>query len=233
MLALYGNPFRVFLEKHLPEKNIALDTVERVTLTLALGAAVIPLIIMILSMIGNILDVFVTQFLTIFFISANLYIYRKRLKSFKLKLNKPTMAATIVIVMFSAIFVFHLYPSIGLFVHPGDDPALYSLITLRIVENGGYATSWGIFAPQSWYMEKVHLLVAGFSGTCAFFYMLTGLAIEKAVTIITIIYTSLISLGVYFVAKRLFKSVGIALCSAFVFGMLVQEPGLIWFGWGC
>ncbi len=232
MLALYGNPFRVFFERYLNEKNIVLDAVERVALTLASGAAVIPLIIMILSLLGNVLNVFVAQILTIFFVLANLYLYKERLKSFKPRLIKPSMKAAIVLVMFSAIFIFHLYPSTGLFVHPGNDPSLYSLITLRVVENGGYVMSWGSFAPQSWYAEKVHLTIAGFSGTAAFFHQLTALSIEKIVCIITVIYAAMISLGVYFLAKRLFKNTGIALCSAFVFGMLIQEPGLTWFGWG-
>ena len=232
MLALYGNPLRVFFERWFNKKNITLDTVERAILTLALGASAIPLIVMVLSWLGNLLDVFTVRVLMIPFAVANLYLYREHLKPFRPKLVMPDARATIVLLVFLMVFVFHLYPSLGLFVHPGDDPKLYSVITLRIVENNGYTTSWGSFAPPTWYEEKTHLTIAGFAGTCAFFHLLTGLSIEKTVLLLTLMYTSLISLGVYFLAKRLFKSAGIALCSAFVFGMLIREPSIGWFAWG-
>jgi len=232
MLALYGNPFRIVFEKYLVKRDINLDRVEKVSLTLASGSAVIPLIIMIFTLLRGLLSTFTVQFLTLVFTVINFVVYRKSIGRLgKAKIALPNAKTTIVLVVFLAIFIFHLYSSLGLFVYPGNDPALYSMITLRIVENGGYAQSWGSFAPPTWYMEKIHLIIAGFAGTCSYFHFLTGLSVEKAVFLITIIYASLISLGIYFLLKRLLKNTSFALCSAFTLGMLI-EPGIGWFTWG-
>lgn len=233
MLILYGNPFRVLFQRHLYGKNIVLDPVERVSLALASGAAILPLIVMALSLFGHVLNTLTSQALTVIFVVVNLHLCKERLKRLRSKLVTLDKKVAIIILVFVAIFVFHLYPSLGLFVYPGDDAKGYSLITLRIIEEGGYTTSWGIFAtPLAWYEEKVHLIVSGFAGTCAYFNLLTGLSVEKTVLLVTLVYVSLISLGVYFLAKRLFRSTGIALCSAFVFGMLIREPSFAWFSWG-
>jgi len=232
MLALYGNPFRVLFEKYLTERNITLDGVERVGLTLASGSALIPLIVMLFTMVGGLLIPFTVKILTSIFIVLNLVIYRNKIGRANPKFVLPDTRTKIVLLTFLTILTFNLIPVLGLFVHPGNDPALYSLISLRIVESKGYTSSWGSFASSAWYQEKVHLIMAGFAGTCAYFHLLTALAIEKAVLIITMIYVSLISFGVYFLVKRLFKNRDFALCSAFAFGMLIQEPGIGWFTWG-
>lgn len=229
ILVVYGNVIKMLVKRFLPEN---LDLLEHVALALAFGATLIPIIVMVLTLLNHSLSTLTICLITAIFVVINLLKYwdsvkraRSTICRFKFRRSLPTL-------LFLIIFAFHLFPAAGLYVHPGDDPKLYSLITLRIVESGGYTTSWGRYANPNWYHEKTHLTIAGFAGTCAYFHLLTPFSIEKTVLIMTIIYTSLISIGVYFLAKRLFHSQKAGLFSAFTFGTLIIEPNLGWFSWG-
>jgi len=230
-LATYGNPVRLLVRRWLPED---LDPLEHIALVLAFGATLLPLVVMILTLLNHSLSIWTTYLITGILIAVNVLKYRSTIKRvlgarFRFRLPWESLLA---LLLFFAIFVFHLLPAVGLYVHPGDDPKLYSLITLRIVESGGYTNSWGRYADPNWFHEKIHLIIPGFPGTSAYFHLLTSFDIEKIILIVTLVFTSLISLSVYFLAKRIFRSWKAGLFSAFVFGLLIKEPNFRWFSWG-
>jgi len=219
------------VRRWLPED---LDSLEHIALALAFGATLLPLVVMILTLLNHSLSIYTAYPITAILIAVNVLEYRSAIKralgaSFRFKLPWESLLA---LLLFLAIFVFHLLPATGLYVHPGDDPKLYSLITLRIVESGGYTDSWGRYADPNWYHEKIHLIIPGFAGISAYFHLLTSFDIEKTILIMTLVFTSLISLSVYFLTKRIFHSWKAGLFSAFVFGMLIKEPNFRWFSWG-
>jgi len=219
------------VRRWLPED---LDSLEHIALVLAFGATLLPLVVMILTLLNHSLSVYTTYLITAILIAVNVLKYRSTIKralslSFRFKLPWESLLA---LLLFFSIFAFHLLPATGLYVHPGDDPKLYSLITLRIVESGGYTNSWGNYANPNWYHEKIHLIIPGFAGISAYFHLLTPFDIEKIILIMTLVFTSLISLSVYFLTKRIFQNRKAGLFSAFVFGLLIKEPNFRWFPWG-
>lgn len=132
----------------------------------------------------------------------------------------------------TSILLLHILLPVGLFVHPGDDAKLYSLISVRILEEGGIAEDWGLYAPSSWFQERTHLLIPGYASLVAFFYLLTGIPLSHHVTVGIVTLTALISFGVYLLARGLGLGRGASLASAFVFGVLILEPNITWFSWG-
>jgi hypothetical protein len=96
-------------------------------------------------------------------LTGNVIIYRKQLLHWRGQIRRfqglPRFKGRWFIVLFLLIIIVQMFPLVGLWVTPGDDAKLYSLISLRIVETQGIPPNWGAFANPSWYTEYTHLLL--------------------------------------------------------------------------
>ncbi len=122
-------------------------------------------------------------------------------------------------------------PILGIYVYPGDDAKMHSLLAKLIVENNGYPLSWGNYAPPS-EAESPVVYPVGFHSIIAFvFYIIGGrIPLAQLTLIITQIYNLLIVLSTYYLAKQLLnKTIGIT--SALVLGLVSPIP-LLFFWWG-
>lgn len=232
VLLVMGNPFQILFVKSRKQSGIEFDHLEEFALSLAFGAAIIPLFIMVSSLLGGLLNFYTSLGLLVSFLLLNLFMLRHKLRAFRPSSPRINARKFVFALVFILIFIFHFYPTLGLYVYPGDDGKVYSLGALRIIESGGYTKTWGPFVPSSWYQEIVHLIVAGFAGVCAYFSILTGLSVETTVMIITVAFMASMSVGVYFLAKRLLRSQAVALGAAVIFGIFIREPSIAPFSWG-
>jgi hypothetical protein len=120
----------------------------------------------------------------------------------------------------------------GLFVTPGDDAKLYSLISQRFIEVNGIPRDWGTYAANGWYIERTHLLLPGFSSIVALLVPISGFDIPGLVSVLASLFRILTASSLYFLvwvfARRRLPS----LFAMFVYGFLILEPAVNWFSWG-
>jgi hypothetical protein len=144
----------------------------------------------------------------------------------------PSLRARWFVLVLLLILAVQLSPLVGLWVTPGDDAKLYSLISLRVVESQGIPRDWGIFASPNWYVEHTHLLLPGFSSEVAFLTILFSAGIPSTVSIIASLFRSLTAASLYvFVWILTGRRMPAALTMA-VYGLLMVEPTFAWFAWG-
>jgi len=136
------------------------------------------------------------------------------------------------VLVFLAILAIQMSPLVGLWVTPGDDAKLYSLISLRIVESQGIPKDWGAFASPSWYTEYTHLLLPGFSLEVAFLNFLVGAGIPSTVSVIASVFRSLTAATLYVLVWTMTKRKMPSMFAMAVYGLVIVEPTFGWFTWG-
>lgn len=226
-----GKAFRYLLQRLLRERAPqGYGLLESINLDLAIGTALIPLIVLLLTLLGGLLNsisvyaIFISSLTVV--LSCNLR--RRRGQSLLSNLLGEVLPLTLVLLS----LLLRLVPSVGLYVHGGDDPKLYSLLTVRILEDGGYTQSWGSYALPNWNVAKdSHLFMVGFEALAAFFHLLTGVAIPKVVLVTTMLYSGLVSLSLYTLAKRLYRDNKTAAFASLLIGLVSPTP-LLFAAWG-
>ena len=136
------------------------------------------------------------------------------------------------IVLFLLIIIVQMAPLVGLWVTPGDDAKLYSLISLRIVESQGIPRNWGAFASSSWYTEYTHLLLPGFSSEVAYLYLLFGVSIPSGVSVVTSLLRSLTAATLYVLVWTMTRRRMPSILAMATYGLVIVEPTFGWFAWG-
>ena len=136
------------------------------------------------------------------------------------------------IVLFVGVFVFQMTPLLGLWVTPGDDGNLYSLITQRFVESNGIPNDWGMYAPPGWYFERTHLLIPGFSANVAGLVFLFGFPVAATVSVLGSLFRALTAPSLYVMTLAITGRRVPALLAMSVYGFVVTEPTVGWFTWG-
>jgi hypothetical protein len=231
---LLGNPVRRLLLKSEPWVGNAPEVTWIFSFTT--GVAVLALLLLWIGLVPGLIILPTALVLLVGAIAANLVIYRKQIqewRGFPRQLQKlRSSRGRWFLALLLAILAVQTSPLIGLWVTPGDDAKLYSLITLRIVQAQGLPSNWGIFAGPSWYMEHVHLLVPGFSSEVAFLNLLFGAAIPSTVSILSSLFRSLAPASVYALAWIITRRRIPAMVSMGVYGLVIIEPTFGWFTWG-
>ena len=223
-----GKAFRILLQHLLREKSLEYSLVESISLDLAVGTALIPLLVLLLTFIGRLLST--TSVYLLFFFSLLIVLFDSIRKRRPLYFT-PLGEVLPLFLVFLAL-VLRLVPSLGLYVHGGDDPKLYSLVTLRILENGGYTQSWGSYALPNWNVATdSHLFMEGFEALAASLHLLTGLAVPKVVLLSSMLYSGLVSLSLYSLAKKLYGDNRVAAFAALLIGLVSPTP-LLFAEWG-
>jgi hypothetical protein len=236
-----GGPLAFLATRAKGLARIRADRLSYATLALAFGVGTVPLILSLMDLLSipfTPITIWATFLIFLVASAIVLFIKREGVRSLVARVaaslrHRPARIATLLpALIFLAILLFHVMPTVGLYVHPGDDPKLYTLISVRILEERGFAEDWGVYAPQAWFQEKTHLLIPGYAALVAYLQLLTDIPIEQIVTLTTVTFTALISMGIYLLARSLSLSKPAGLASALAFGLLNVEPNIGWFGWG-
>jgi hypothetical protein len=223
-----GKAFRILLQHLLREKSLEYSLVESISLDLAVGTALTLLLVLLLTFFGRLLSplsvygIFVSSLLVVLFDGI------RRRRTLYITLLDEALPLFLV---FLALLL-RLVPSLGLYVHGGDDPKLYSLVTMRILEEGGYTQSWGSYALPDWNIATdSHLFMEGFEALAASFQLLTGLAVPKVVLLSSMLYSGLVPLSLYSLAKHLYGDNRVAAFAALLIGLISPTP-LLFAEWG-
>jgi len=120
----------------------------------------------------------------------------------------------------------------GLFVTPGDDAKLYSLISQRFIEVKGIPGDWGAYAANSWSIERTHLLLPGFSSLVAFLAPISGFDVPTIVSVLGSLFRILTASSLYYLVWVFTRRRIPSLLTMFVYGFLILEPEVNWFSWG-
>lgn len=170
-------------------------------------------------------------------VAANGLIYRTKLLSWRFAVRLVRTKLTNFkgrwfVLVFLVILAIQMSPLVGLWVTPGDDAKLYSLISLRIVESQGVPRNWGIFANPSWYTEYTHLLLPGFSSEVVFLNFLIGGSIPGTVSVLASLFRSLTAATLYVLVWTLTRRKMPSVLAMGVYGLMIVEPTFGWFTWG-
>ena len=160
---------------------------------------------------------------------AILLIYKVYYKKLRF-VNKRYLEIVVTIALL--ILFLRLAPLLGEYTYPGDDPKLYSLISRRIVEEGGLPLSWGVYAKEDWIVEKIHLFMIGFPSLAAEVATATNIPVYKTVALITQIMVWITSLAMYLFLEIITRDARAGALGMFLYGLCIAEPSLLWIKWG-
>ncbi len=232
---IVGNPIRKLLLKPEVFEGRPGSLAIRWVTSLITGLALIPLVFLNVGLVPGLAAPFLAWLLLLVMAAGNLVLYRGelgRLPELAGRLRQLDVYDRAFLVAFLAILVFELSPLWGLWTTPGDDAKLYSLITLRFIDTAGIPSGWGSFAPTTWYMERTHLLLPGFSSVAAGIVYLTGTTIPTSVSIVSSVFRILPSATLFVLMYAMTRRKLPALLTMLVYGFLVVEPINGWFQWG-
>lgn len=223
-----GKALRILLPRLLREKSIEHGLVESINLDLALGTALTPLLVLLLTLLGRFLSSLTVYVIFGFSLLVVFFDGLRRRRPLYITLLGEALPLLLVFLALLLRFV----PSLGLYVHGGDDPKLYSLVTLRILEEGGYTQSWGSYALPEWNVATdSHLFMEGFEALAASLHLLTGVAVPKVILLSSMLYSGFVSLSLYSLAKQLYGDNKIAVFAALLIGLVSPTP-LLFAEWG-
>jgi hypothetical protein len=230
-----GNPFRVFLLRHLDIGTSAAPELKWLV-SLFTGIAVLPLTLLWLGLLPGLVSPPTILSILFLFLAANLVIYRRQL--LRLTSGFPKWGEVLpaqsrwFLGLFLAILAFQMLGLSGLFVTPGDDAKLYSLISQRFIEVNGIPGDWGTYAPSGWFIERTHLLLPGFSSIVAFLVPISGFDVPTLVSVLSSLFRILTASSLYCLVWVFTRRRIPSLLAMFVYGFLILEPAVNWFTWG-
>lgn len=232
---LLGNPVRRFLfrtENVEPFSRVEVSWI----LSLTMGVALLALILLWLGLYPGLIIPSLTWILSSVALVVNVIIYRKQLLHWRdyvrIFRGLPKFKSRWFIFLFVFIMAVQLAPLAGLWVTPGDDAKLYSLISLRVVESQEIPRNWGAFADPSWYTEYTHLLLPGFSSEVAFLHMLFRVDVPSEVSVLASLLRSLTASTLYVLVWTMTRRRMPSLLAMATYGLMIVEPTFGWFAWG-
>lgn len=235
MATLLGNPVRLLLFQ-IEDADLFSRVEVNWILSLITGIALLALILLWLGLYPGLLIPSLTWILSLVSLTVNVMIYRKQLLRWRGYLRRPhglpKFKARWFIALFLLIMAVQMSPLAGLWVTPGDDAKLYSLISIRVVESQGIPKDWGIFASSTWYNEHTHLLLPGFSSEVAFLDILFATGIPSAVSVIASLFRLLTSASLYAFVWTLTRRRMPSTLAMAAYGLVIVEPAFGWFTWG-
>ena len=239
-LFFVGDTFLLLLSRVFKTRLLEDQFCMRFPLVLALGTVITPIIVYFLS-IFHLLNFWSSIVLFAFFLivrisQSNLTSIRFKefVESISILRLKKQIHERIFILLYWTIFgmalFIRLYPLLGLYGPPADDPKMHVLLTQLIVENHGFPDTWGMYAPKG-YTNAPIMYFLMFHGICAYIHFLTTISVVQSVLIITNVYSALITLGLFYLSNHLFNNKKISLLAAFFVALVSNNP-LRFFGWG-
>ena len=166
------------------------DLLEKLALSVALGSALIPLIVFALTPISgftNVITIIITV-CALVFIGIIALKNKEQLKPFFIELKS---IHPIIVITLAISFGIRLFPTLGLYVYPGDDAKFHTFYVYLIVNNKGYPNSFFPFYSASLaYNLGLHALAA-------FFFYISPFPIEQTILLLTNTYSFLSPVSMY------------------------------------
>ena len=231
-----GNPLRRFLLKDSELEGPLRSIAARWLLSVVSGIALFPLVFLNLGLVPGTVAPVTVWILFLGAAGLNLYLYRRLFRRLPAEWRQlPSRLSSGDRWFFGvlvAILLFQMSPLAGLWVTPGDDVKLYSVITQRFIDTQGIPQDWGMFARAAWFDERTHLLLPGFSSIMAGAVYIFGTDVSVTVSILTSVFRSLASASLFLLILAITKRRVPALIGMAVYGLITFEPPIAWFQWG-
>jgi|GEM_PF-6476205 len=233
---IVGNPIRrLLLNPTLLEGRTPSLTIRWMS-SLVSGLAAIPIVFLTAGLLPGAAGPATAWTLLTAAILLNLFIYRHQIGNPRRLLKSPLATLALDDRWFAAIllatFAFQMFALVGLWITPGDDAKLYSLITRRFMEQRGIPSDWGAYANPGWYVERTHLLLPGFSSTVASTVFLFATEVTATVSVLSSVFRVLTAATLYVLVYVLTRRKLPAALAMAIYGLLVVEPPVGWFQWG-
>jgi len=228
-LLLPGHAFLSMLQ--LPSERRLLDRLIR---GMGLSLAMLPLLLLLSTQIGLVVNRSVVVALLVVAGSISLWQIRQGSKRpgggystlGTLKGYGLYSSDAVLVLLFLVSLAVRLLTIQGVVAAPGSDGYHHSLIAKLIVERGGVPASYEPYAPLASFTYHF-----GFHALVATFHWLTGIEVVQLVVILGQVLNSLVVLTTYLLANRLTGDRGIALFGAFGVGLLSVFPAF-YVNWG-
>jgi len=207
---------------------------EKIIIDLALGTALMPILVLLLSplKIVDTITLLVVLLITLFIMLYNVKIswFKNIFNNAFAKLKGLKASQVICVCALCFSWLLRLLPTIGMYVHPGDDAKMHSILVKRVIEEHSYPSSWRIYAPIGLETYSITYLM-GFHGICSIVYFLLfkSISVEQIVFLVSQNYNWLLSLSLYFLAKKLF-TYNVAMIAAVVLSILPFPLGMVTHG---
>jgi len=222
MLALGG--LILWMVSRIDNQMQRFDLLEKLALCVALSSALIPLIVFVLTPISGFTNVtaIIITVCTLIFAGLIVLKNKEQLKTFFIELKS---IHPLIVITLAISFGIRLFPTLGLYVYPGDDAKFHTFYVYLIVTNKGYPNSFFPFYSASLaYNLGLHALAA-------FFFYVSLFPIEQIVLLLTNAYSFLSPVSMYALGKKLFDSKEIAARMCFLSGLVAHTP-MYFFNWG-
>lgn len=201
---------------------------ERIVLSLSIGTSVIPLLSLVLTLFKAFVTPVVTLITCILIVSSLLSLRRISLNKISfLRNNCSLLLPSIILVSWILRFI----PTIGMCVHPGDDPKMHALLAKLIVDNCGYPHSWGRYSLSG--LEDVPITYQmGFHSLIAFTHLLSleRIPITHVTFLVSQFYNWVLTFSFYpficsFFGSRKAAVISIVLSSVFPYPLITVGYG--------
>jgi len=222
MLALGG--LILWMISRIENQMQRFDLLEKLALSVALSSALIPLIVFMLTPMAGFTN-FTTIIVTVCSLVSMGIITFKNKEKLNVIISELKAIHPLIIITLAISFGIRLFPTLGLYVYPGDDPKFHTLYVYLIIRNKGYPTT---FLP--FYSDAVGYSL-GLHALAAFFCYLLPYSPEQIVMLLTNIYNFLSPVSMYSLGKKLFDDKRIAVNMCFLSGVVVHTP-MYFFNWG-
>ncbi len=208
------------------------DLGERIAMSIGLSTALIPILMLWTTTLGLSWNRFVVRasaviLLLIFIFTIALDLNRRGIRiiweTFCLKSYIKTL---ILILIFAGTFFIRFAMIRDLAAPAWVDPVHHSLITNKILENGGYPTNYLPHIP----IEAIHYH-PGFHSLLASFHWMTDISISESMLILGQVMNALMVFPVYLLGTTLTKDKNAGLVTALITGLLFLMPAY-YTSWG-
>jgi hypothetical protein len=135
-----------------------------------------------------------------------------------------------VLLLFVLIIGFRLYPMVGQYVHPGDDPVQWTYLANQIVTQGQYPTALELHTPLDLQRFDPHLMAPGLPSLVVYWELVTQLGEPKVLMVVSALLNALACLAIYVLAQELTRSTIVAWGSAISMAVLSYTP--LYWKWG-
>ena len=232
LLWCYGRAFRRVLELIGLEPGFCEShPLSAFTFDVSLGAMLVPIVCLALTP----LKLFELRFLaplTFLLLALSVYDVLRRPRQYRVRGFKNVKSSALLLVLGLALtLTLRFTPILGLYAPPGDDPKMHALLVRLVVEEKGYPSSWGLYAPWSpnspvMYPMEYHSIIA------LIYQLLGGLYdIPRLVLVLNQLFSLLLALAFFRLTLWFTKSEPSAATSLLAAGSIIPAYVLA-FAWG-
>ncbi len=222
MIAMGGLVLWFF--SHFESRIQRFDLIEKMVLCVAISSTFIPLMVFVLTPFSG-FNYLTTICIMLFILAIAGFIALKNKHKLKEYIVELRSIPPIIVITLAVSFGIRLFPTLGLYVYPGNDAKFHTLYAYLIIRNRGYPVTFAPFYP----VAVTYNL--GLHAVAVFFFYLLPFPIEQILMLLTNTYNFLFPISMYSLGSKLFDDKRIAANMCFLSGVVTHVP-MIFFNWG-